>query len=622
MAHVRIFRWRALIPLALFVLVVVLAWTLFVDRLIRLGVEAGGTAAVGARVDLASARLKLFQGQLRLRGLQVTNPSKPMTNLFQVDDIVLDIGVRALLEKKLDAESVAVRGLAFGTPRKTSGALPPKKVSPSSGAFSLAEAAGWAQKAALPSLDLGGLGKPVNVGALKPDSLKTVAMARALAAQGDSLKGALTRQVTEASPGPVVDSAKALAARLQGADVRKLGLAGARDAATSVRNTLNSVKAARDRLTALQQSVTAQADSFRGRLAALDRARQQDYAYARSLVKLPSLDPKDVSSAMFGRIALQQIAPQLAMVRAVQQRIPPGMMPQKHAGPVRRRMAGTTYVFPKARAYPTLLLEFAEGTFALTGNTTLAGSWIGRLTGVTTEPAVYGKPLTFLVQRSGATAGPQQIGVSGVLDHTGAVPKDSVRAHLVGARLPAADIPGVGARIDLSRGMMDVVLARTGDALRGSWTVGTDSAVWSRLGAGGAPVDTGSATRIGTQAWLDALVWRTVSSLRHVDIQATISGTLASPQLDVSSNVGGEISRGLQAALKAEVSRAEAQVRAKVDSLVGQQVAAAKAKLTGLTSGPLQQIAGQQQQLGDVQNQLEQRLRSLTTGGIPGIRLP
>ncbi len=619
MAHVRIFRWKALIPLALFVLAVVLGWTLFVDRLIKLGVEAGGTAAVGARVDLASARLKLFQGQLRLRGLQVTNPSKPMTNLFQVDEILLDVGVRALLEKKLDAESVVVRGLAFGTPRKTSGALPPKQQSPSSGASSLASAADWAQKAALPSLDLGGLGKAVDVGALKPDSLRTIAMARALASQADSLKGSLARQVTAANPGPVVDSAKALAARLQGADLRKLGLAGARDAATSVRNTLNAVKAARDRLTGLQRDVTAQVDSFRGRLAALDQARQQDYAYARSLVKLPSLDPKDVSKAMFGRIALQQLAPQLAMVRTVQQRIPPGMMPQRHAGPVRRRMAGTTYVFPLAHAYPTLLLEFAEGTFALSGNTTMAGSYVGRVTGVTTEPAVYGKPLTFLVQRSGATAGPQQVGVSGVLDHTGAVPKDSVRAHLVGVRLPSADIAAVGARIDLSRGVMDVVLARTGDALRGTWTVGTDSAVWSRLG--GAPADTGSATRIGTQAWLNALVWRAVSSLRHVDVQATISGTLASPQLDVSSNVGAEVASGLQAALKGEVARAEGQVRAKVDSLVGQQVAAARAKLAGLTSGPLQQITGQQQQLADVQNQLEQRLRSLT-GGIPGLRLP
>jgi uncharacterized protein (TIGR03545 family) len=620
-ALVKLFRWKALIPLGLFVLAVVLGWTLFVDRLIRLGIEAGGTAAVGARVDLASARLRLFHGDLRLRGLAVTDPREPMRNLFSVDEILVDLDVRALLEKKFDAESVAVRGLAFGTPRKTSGALPPKRQSPSSGSSLLQTASSWAQQVQLPGLDLRGLGQPVDVARVSPDSLKTIALARALAAQGDSMRAAWARELAAADPSPVIDSGKALAARLQHTDLRHLGITGARNAATSVRTSLDAVKASRNRLTALQHSVTAQVDSLRGRVAALDRARAEDYAYARGLVHLPSLDPKDVSAAMFARMALDRLVPQLALLSAAEQRIPPGMLPQKHAGPKRQRMAGTTFVFPLAHTYPSFLIGFAEGTFTLPGRTTMAGSYVGRLTGLTTEPAVYGRPTTFLAERSGAIAGPHEMRVAGSFDHTGAVPRDSLMAHLEGVRLPAADLGAVGARIDLSRGVMDLALARSGDQLRGRWAVATDSALWSRL-RDSAAADTASAARIGTRAWLDALVWRAVSSLRHVDVAATITGTLASPQVDVSSNVGGEVSRALQQALKGEVARAEAQVRARVDSLVGQQVAAARAKLAALNTGPLAQIAGDQQQLDGVQAQLEQRLRSLTTGGIPGIRLP
>jgi uncharacterized protein (TIGR03545 family) len=614
----KIFRWKALIPLALFVLIVVLAWTLYVDRLIRLGIEAGGTAAVGARVDLASARLRLFHGDLRLRGLQVTNPSAPMTNLFQVGEILVDVNLRALLEKKFVAETMAVRGLEFGTPRRTSGALPPKQQGASSGASLFQTAAAWAAQVALPGLDLQGLGRPVNVAGVSADSLHTLALARSLAGQGDSLKTAWTREIAAADPRPVIDSAKALAARLQGADVRRLGLGGARDAAASVRTTLTAVKASRDRLAALQRAAAAQVDSFRGRLGALDRARAEDYAYARRLVKLPSLEPRDISAAMFGRMALQRLVPQLALLRAAQQRVPPGMLPQRQPGPKRERMAGTTFVFPKVHTYPKLLVEFAEGTFDLTGRTTMAGSYVGRLTGVTTEPAVYGRPLTFLVQRSGAIAGPHDMRIGGLLDHTGAVPRDSASVHLVGVRLPAADLGVVGSRIDLTRGVMDLALSRAGEQVRGRWAVGTDSAVWSRL-QGGAAADTGSATRIGSQAWLDALVWRTVSTLKHVEIDAAISGTLSSPQLDVSSNVGGEVSRALVQALKGEVAHAEAQVRSKVDSLVGQQVAAARSRLAALDTGPLKDLAGSQEQLAAVQAQLEQRLKSLV--GIPGLRL-
>ena len=69
-----------------------------------------------------------------------------------------------------------------------------------------------------------------------------------------------------------------------------------------------------------------------------------------------------------------------------------------------------------------------------------------------------------------------------------------------------------------------------------------------------------------------------------------------------------------------EVSRVEAQVKARVDSLVGQQVSAARAKLAGLNTGPLKTITDDQGQLDGVQAQLEQKLRSLT-GGLPGIHL-
>ena len=616
----KLFRWKAVIPLGLFVLVVVLGWTLYVDRLIRLGIEAGGTAAVGARVDLKSARLHLFQADLVLRGLAVTNPRAPMTNLFEVDELRMDINLRALLEKKFVAETMAVRGLKFGTARRTSGALPATSRAAAPAESDRSGAEDWAHKLKLPSLDLQGLGKVVNVAGVSPDSLHTIAQARAVAAKGDSLKGAWERQVAAADPRPAIDSGKALAARLGNTDLRRLGLAGARDAATSVRNALNAIKASRDRLTALQHGVTAQLDSLRLQAAALDRARAEDYAYARRLVQIPSLDPKDISASLFGPAALERLVPALGWVHTAQRELPAGLTPQKKAGPTRVRMAGTTVVFPLAHRYPTVLVQFAEGTFELAGRTTMAGDYLGRLTGVTTEPAVYGRPLTFLARRSGAIAGPEYIAVGGALDHTGAVPRDSVNADLHGVRLPAVDLGGVGARMDLRTGTVQLMLARSGDSVRGRWLVRSDSVGWARLGDSAA-APSATAPALGSRAWLDALVWRAVSTLKNVEVEATISGRLASPSVDVSSNVGGQVAGALRQAISAEVSRVEGQVRARVDSLVGQQVSAARARLAALDTGPLKTITDDQGQLNAVETQLQQKLRSLT-GGIPGLRLP
>ena len=617
----KLFRWKAVIPLGLFVLVVVLAWTLSVDRLIRLGIEAGGTAAVGAKVDLKSARLHLFQASLVLRGLAVTNPREPMKNLFEVDELNFDLRLRALLEKKFVAETVAVRGLRFGTARTVSGALPAKKAAaaPGGGAAVQADVEDWAHRVKLPSLDLQGLGKAVNVAGVSPDSLHTLAQARAIAAKGDSLQASLGRRVAAADPRPVVDSAKALAARLGSTDLRRLGLAGARDAANSVRTELNQVKAARDRLTALQHDATAQVDSLRQQVAGLDRTRSEDYAYARRLVQIPSLDPKDISAALFGPAALQRLVPTLLWTRLADRHLATGVAPQKRPGPRRARMAGTTFAFPKLHRYPTFLVEFAEGSFELGGRTTMAGQYLGRVTGATTEPAVYGKPLTFLAGRQGAVAGPQRIEVQGSLDHTGTVPHDVVSADLAGVRLPAVDLGAASARMDLRTGSVNIALARTGDSVRGRWLVRSDSVGWIRLGdtAAGAA----ASPALGSRAWLDALVWHAVSSLKNVQVEAAISGLLASPSVDVSSNVGGQVATALRQAVSAEVSKVEGQVKARVDSLVAQQVGAARGKLAALDGGPLKSLSDDQGQLNAAESQLQQKLRSLT-GGIPGLRLP
>jgi hypothetical protein len=91
--------------------------------------------------------------------------------------------------------------------------------------------------------------------------------------------------------------------------------------------------------------------------------------------------------------------------------------------------------------------------------------------------------------------------------------------------------------------------------------------------------------------------------------------------VDVSSNVGGQVAGALRQAVSAEVSKVEAQVRARVDSLVGQQVSAAKGKLAALDTGPLKSLTDDQGALNGVEAQLQQKLRSLT-GGIGGLRLP
>ena len=611
----KLFRWKAVVPLVIVVALLVLGWMLFADRMLRKGIEAGGTAAVGAQVNLASARIHLFRGNVTLRGLQVTNPHAPMTNIVQLDEIVADIGLLPLLEKKVVVDTVAIRGLRFNTPRRTSGAIPHPAAAASSAA---ASAEHFARSTSIPGLDLSGLGQVTELASVRPDSLQSIREARALAALADSMRGTFERDLRAADPTPVADSAKALADRLRGANARSLGIQGTRDAIASLQRVLGQVRTTRDHVNALKQRVDTAVVELRAGAATLDRARQTDYAYAQRLVKVPSLSAPDVSMALFGRMAVAKLQPVLYWMHLADHYVPPGLKPQANPGPKRARMAGITVTFPKEHTWPSFLLRHADASLTLGGEGAAAGDYGAWVEGVTTEPAVYGGPLRFAAQRTAAARGPRQLRIAGLIDRSKPEPHDSLDALVSGVAFPAADIAAAGARLEFPDNTVQFALDRRGDGLAGLLHITAPGVRWVRTAG-----DTAAAASapLGSRLWVEALIWRAVSSVRDLDLQIRFSGRPDAPRLDVSSNVGTAVAAALQREVGAEVAKVQAKARARVDSIVGQQVAAARAKLTALQTDVQNRLGLQQQQLQDAQTQLEQRLQDMSQV-VPGLRLP
>jgi uncharacterized protein (TIGR03545 family) len=611
----RLFRWKAVAPLAIVLALLVLGWTLFVDRLLRKGIEAGGTAAVGAKVELASARIHLFRGNVTLRGLQVTNPNAPMTNIVQLDEIVAQIALLPLLEKKVVVDTVAVRGVRFNTPRRTSGAIPKPAEQPRRASRSTLE---WAQSVDIPGLDLSGLGKVTELASVRPDSLQSLREARALAARADSLRGAFERGLRAADPTPVADSARALADRLRGATARSLGIQGTRDAIVSLQRVVGQVRGTRDRVTSLKQRVDTAVVELRAGAATLDRARQADYAYAQRLVQVPSLSTPDVSMAMFGPMAVAKVQPVLYWLNLAERYMPPGLKPKPNPAPPRTRMAGTDVRFPKEHTWPTFLLRHADASLVLGGESAATGAYSAWIEGVTTEPAVYGGPLRFAAERTAAAVGPRQLRVAGLIDRSKREPHDSVDALVSGVAFPAADIAVAGARLEFPDNTVQFALDRRGDGIAGLLHITAPGVRWVRTAG-----DTAAAVAapLGSRQWVEGLVWRAVSSVRDLDLLVRFSGRPDAPRLEVSSNVGAAVSTALQREVGAEVARVQARARARVDSIVGQQVAQARARLASLQSDVQARLATQQQQLQESQAELERRLQELGQV-VPGVRLP
>jgi len=125
---------------------------------------------------------------------------------------------------------------------------------------------------------------------------------------------------------------------------------------------------------------------------------------------------------------------------------------------------------------------------------------------------------------------------------------------------------------------------------------------------------------VGSRAWAEGLLWRTASSLRSVEIETRLSGSVNSPALAIRSNVGREVAAALRRELGAQVARAEQRVRAEVDRLVEARVTEARQRTETVQGRAREAIAAQRRQLDEVRGTLEAEVRNLTTR-LP-IRIP
>jgi uncharacterized protein (TIGR03545 family) len=583
-----VFRWRAIGPLLVFTLLGVGLWVLFADHLARRAAEAVGTAIVGAKVEIQNLHINLTNGDVTVRGLTVASPHEALKNLVQADELVADIDVLPLLEKKVVIDHLAANGLRFGTARTTDGRVPGSSDASVSGRVMI-EARDWAQRFQVPALQLA-TGK-VDIGTLDPRRLSAIPAGQALTTRVDSSRRAWQTGLDSLRLGPAVDSAAATLARLRTA--RATDLAALNDA----RRAIDQLRQARGRLTALERGVTGGVAVLRAGVAGLDSAKQRDYAFARSLLKLPTLDAPEIGIALFAPTAVAQFQRALYWTQLARAHMPPGLLPRADAGPKRARRAGSTVRFPREHALPGFLLRTAELSFQLDPTAPQPRRYAGRLTGLTSDPALYGRPTLFEASAPGVSAG-------AMLDHVHATARDTAGATVQGVRLPVFLLPSLPIRIDPGQGTVQLGFALRGDTIRARWGVRSTHVRWARDSAGAAsPVAD--------------LVWRTLSGISELEVDAGVTGTLTQPRLSVRSNLDEAIAARLRAMLGEEVAAAQGRVRAEVDRQVDPAVAPVRARVASLQTEIGGRVAQQRARLDQAQKDLEHRLRELTR-----IRLP
>ena len=603
--RLKIFRWKAIGPLLLLLVVLGILLVLFAEPVARDTTEEVSTELLGTQVDVGRLDLLPRQASVDLGALQVADPFEPRRNLVEADRIILKLNPEALTEKKLVVERFALQGMRFGTTRKK----PARPVSGDGFApQALRAVRAWGQQFDVPILQLTPI-DTIRQLVLNPAQLGTVRAAQGLLARTDSTRLGLEQSFKAVDVRGTVDSARALADRLSKTNPRQLGLDGTRQAIQSVQETLKRLDAAEQQVGGLRRNVTEGVRLLGAGVANLDDARKRDYAFARSLLKLPTFSAPDIGNAFFGKVSIDRFQQALYWAELARHYMPPGLLPRQDAGPKRLRASGTTVRFPKERSWPSFLVQLGQVDFTIADGL-LKGAYAATVQGVTSEPALYGKPTLVSAKRDAPGSVIAGLDVGAVVDHRTASVRDSVSARLRGVQLPSFDIPGLPFRIAPGTGAANLTFALRGDRLLGRWSIGSKQVAWALDSAGGP----------GNE--LQQLVWRVVSGLKQLDVNAQVSGTIKAPKLSVRSNLDDAIAQRLKAVVGEEVAKAEALARAKVDSIVSDKVEPVKQRIAAVQADATARVAEQQARVDQAQADLQAELKRLTAGLAPGINLP
>ena len=120
-------RLNFIIP-AIIVIALITAFNmLFFDLLLKKVFIATGEMIFGAKVEVVSLKTSFMHLSLEMTGLKCADRNDYFKNLIDIDQIKFQAKFAPLLRKKVVIDEMSVAGLKWGTERKTSGKLPPKK---------------------------------------------------------------------------------------------------------------------------------------------------------------------------------------------------------------------------------------------------------------------------------------------------------------------------------------------------------------------------------------------------------------------------------------------------------------------------------------------------------------
>ncbi|MHC4403027.1 MAG: TIGR03545 family protein, partial [Planctomycetota bacterium] len=510
-------RWSYVIPRLILIAALVVALRLGINPLVRWALVSAGQTVTSAKVEIGEVHTSLWHGELRLSDVCVANPRRPMENLFEASEVMLDLDTNSLLRRKLIVDEARVSGLRLGTDRETSGALDPEDR--------------WHVK--LPTAELADLGRECL------DHVVGVFRQR-LEEQVEQLESVrLAKELVRRWPAEYAR----LEARAGALKERIDGLRGlSRVRPDSPIEALDSYQRATGQLHGIQREI-ADLNSELSRLeqqALWDResiltAQRRDLQQIHETLGPEALHAEALSEYLLGPETSHTVVTVARWIRWAREHLPSDDHDRE---PARRR--GVDVLFPGVAHRPDFLIRklTLEGAGQLGAEQfTLEGT----LQDLTTQPRLYGRPTVLRVRVEGSA----DLEVEAVLDRT----RETPRSRIV------IDCPNLR-HDERVLGRPDELALVVSPGSTHLWTSVEleGEALTGQLLLSQEPVEL--VPRFAAAPALEGLAERfrdAAREIRQIRVVADLSGTLDAPHVCVRSNLGPRLAAMLNRLLEREL---------------------------------------------------------------------
>lgn len=580
-------RIEAIIPLAVIVLCLYLYGKFALDNNLRQALIFGAEQVHGAEVNLKSLRLKIFEGSLTLKGLQVTDKSEPQKNLFQVDEFTFALDTYELLKAKFIVDLSKIGGIKWGVPRKKAGMIYPASQTKSEELEKLEQSAIATAKEEFQGNVLGNAANIIG-GKKAKDEIK------------DIKKELITEQKIKEIEAEVKEKEEYYKQRLsslKGDNEIKSVKERAENYKWNKSNPIKSLKEINDivkdansvvkRYKSDLQNLKADAKKIENIGTNVDKWIEQDMQNLQSMAGVPELNPESLAYSLFGNYFGENVAKFRKYSEVAKEYMPPPKSERKKTGLIPpKRGEGKNYNFPRVGENPKLWIKKVEIS-SQAGKSEYGGNLSGTITDITTSPKIINKPVAVDIKGDFPKQRIMGIHLQGTIDHREALARQRINLKIQEVpfkRKKLSDSKDLKLALKEAPGSLNLEASKEGDKalvelnaimLKPQFDIEADKKL------------------------VREIMSNILNTMPELTLRARAEGKWEELKWNFRSNLGTALSDGLKKEMGARVADAKKKLREKIESKVGPKKKELQAKIINFKNTFDKEIKDKENKAGD-----------------------